>query len=63
MKGAKFEKYNSLEREIWQWAEERGIWLTASYITSEKNLVADQLSRMINPDAERELCDKAFQLL
>ena len=63
MGGVKFEKYNSLAREIWQWAEERGIWLTASYITSEKNLVADQLSRMINPDAEWELCDKAFQFI
>ena len=61
MGGTKFKKYNTLSKEIWQWAEQKHIFLFASYITSADIFAADKLSRLKNGDTERELCDYAFK--
>ena len=53
--GVKLEKYNSLAREIWQWAEMKKNFLYASYIPSTENIRADKLSRIKNDDTEWEL--------
>lgn len=54
-------KFNSLAKEIWQWAEQRNIFLFASYIPSSENVEADLLSRLSNDDTEWELAPYAFQ--
>ena len=60
MGGVRHSKYNKLARDIWQWAEERNIFLFASYISSSDNSEADALSRVSNLDTEWELCNEAF---
>lgn len=61
MGGSRHLIYNSLASKIWEWAEERGIYLFASYIPSHKNTVADYLSRIKNIDIEWKLSDQAYQ--
>lgn len=58
--GVKYPHFHALAKEIWQWAEKRGIWLYATYIQSSKNIRADQLSR-INPDIEWSLNQAVFE--
>lgn len=53
-------KYNFLARKIWKWAEERNIFLFASYIASKDNIEADTLSRLKNVDGEWELAPFGF---
>lgn len=60
MGGSRYPKFNSLAREIWQWAEKRNNFLFASYIPSRDNSEADALSRLYNDDAEWELAPYAF---
>jgi len=50
-----------LAREIWQWCEQRDIWITASYIRSKENVEADNESRRLQLEIEVELDDSAFQ--
>lgn len=47
--------------EIWQWAEERNIWLTASHIPGQENIIADSLSRNFSPAVEWELNQNIFE--
>ncbi|CAG9136633.1 unnamed protein product [Plutella xylostella] len=55
MGGVQFPHLNNLARSIWQWCEERGIWLFASYINTKDNVEADEESRKVNPDVEWSL--------
>lgn len=59
MGGIQFPHLNNLARNIWQWCEIRNITLFASYVNTKENL-ADEGSRVTNPDIEWELCDNAF---
>ena len=36
---------NSLTKDIWDWARERNIWLSAAHLPGFSNVDADQLSR------------------
>lgn len=63
MGGIQYEKLNSLARQIWQWCEERDIWVFASYIKSKENVIADKESRILAPETEWELNDKFFHLI
>lgn len=63
MGGIQFPHLNDLARSIWQWCEQRGLWLFASYINTKDNKEADEESRKINPDTEIELCSDAFQTI
>lgn len=60
MGGVRYMKYNFLARKIWKWAEERNIFLFASYIASKDNIEADELSRLKNVDGEWEIASFAF---
>lgn len=60
MGGIQFQHLSDLSRSIWQWCETRNLWLFASYVNS-KNNIADFDSRIVNPDTEWELSDKAFK--
>lgn len=52
MGSIKYQKLDSLTREIWRWWEERDLWLHATYISSRENSEADRQSRILPPDTE-----------
>jgi len=54
---------NKIARALWQWCEEREVFVFASYIPSAENWKADQESRRINPDTELELSWPFFRSL
>lgn len=59
MGGVQFPHLNNLTRTIWQWCEERNIWIFVSYINSKDNVEADQESRR-NPDIDWQLSPIEF---
>lgn len=61
MGGVQFPHLNDLTRNIWQWCEERNIWIFASYINTKDNKEADQESRRANPDIEWQLNNSEYQ--
>lgn len=61
MGGIQFPHLNSVTREIWQWCEQRKIYIFASYIRSRENTDADQASRYTNIDTEWELNPNLFR--
>ena len=61
MGGIQFPVLNDIAREIWEWCEERGIWIYASYIRSKDNIIADAESRKLEPETEYELAHYAFK--
>lgn len=60
MGGVQYEHLNEITRQIWQWCEERQIFIFASYIKSKDNVEADRESRCTNIDTEWELSQLAF---
>lgn len=58
--GIQFPHLNNLSRSIWQWSENRNIWLFASYVNTKDNS-ADAESRKVNPDTEWELSYEAYE--
>ncbi len=63
MGGVQFEHLNKIAKEIWTWYEHRNIWIFASYIWSEDNVIADQESRKLEPATEFSLSQEAFEHL
>lgn len=63
MGGTRFPHLNNLAKELWQWCEERRLWVYASYISSKENTIADLESRRPNSEIEWELCDKAYKTI
>lgn len=61
MGGVRFQKLSDLAKTIWEWCEEREIFIFASYIASKDNVEADFESRKRNFETEFELSDVAFQ--
>lgn len=51
---------HSIAKRIWQWCETRNISLTASYINTSDNVVADSLSRGEQINSEWKLHEKYF---
>lgn len=60
MGGIQHPKLSSIARKIWQWCENRKLWITASYFASKENTEADRGSRIVNIDTEWELAAWAF---
>lgn len=60
MGGVQYEHLNEITRQIWQWCEERHIFIFASYIKSKDNVDADRESRRTNIDTEWQLSQVAF---
>ncbi|XP_050296332.1 uncharacterized protein LOC126736145 [Anthonomus grandis grandis] len=54
-------KLNALARQIWQWCEQRNIFIRASYIPSRDNVEADMASRQLKIETEWSLSDIAFR--
>lgn len=61
MGGVQFPHLTKLTKEIWQWCEARNLFISAVYIPSVENSIADAESRRVHPDIEWELADSAFQ--
>ena len=61
--GGKKSQCNRVAREIWDWARKRNIWLSAAYLTSKANYVADEQSRINHNNAEWEINDQIFEKL
>lgn len=59
MGGIQYPHLNDLSRTLWSWCEQRGLWIFASYVNTKENR-ADAASRIVNPDTEWSLSDKAF---
>ena len=57
--GGKIQSLNDLAKEIWLWACERNIWLSATYVPGSQN-VADSCSRLFQESAEWMLDTKLF---
>lgn len=60
MGSIKYPLLSQLARRIWQWCEERDLWLQAVYISSEENVQADEQSRKLPSDTEYELDWEVF---
>lgn len=60
MGGIRFPHLHSLAKCIWQWCEERNLFIFASYISSKENIEADTQSRIRSTGTEWELGQKYF---
>ena len=63
MGGTHSPECNQVAQQIWEWAVERGIWLSAAYIPGESNVVADFHSRCFHENKEWALKVSVFDLL
>jgi hypothetical protein len=61
MGGIQYPHLNSVARDIWNWCEQRNLFIFASYIKSKDNIEADRASRITNIDTEWELNESRFQ--
>lgn len=60
MGGIQYPHLNDLARTLWQWCEQRRLWIFASYVNTKDNR-ADAASRILNPDTEWTISDDTFQ--
>ncbi|CAL8112964.1 unnamed protein product [Orchesella dallaii] len=58
--GCRSDKLHSVAKNIWTWCEKRDIELSANYISSTDNFVADKLSREGDYNSEWELNSKYY---
>ncbi|XP_011858425.1 PREDICTED: uncharacterized protein LOC105555982 [Vollenhovia emeryi] len=63
MGGIRFKKLSKLAKQIWEWCEERDLWIFASYIRSTENVEADFESRRLEPETEFTLSNTVFQTI
>jgi hypothetical protein len=63
MGGIQYPHLTELTRSIWQWCEKREIYVTACYIKSADNSIADMESRRSHPDAEWTLLNTGFRIV
>lgn len=63
MGGIQYPHLTQITREIWDWCENRRLFVFASYIRSRENTIADYESRRCHPDIEWELADWAFDTI
>ncbi|CAK1602664.1 unnamed protein product [Parnassius mnemosyne] len=61
MGGIQYPHLNNLARKIWQFCENKNIFIFASYIPSTENYLADRESRKINESTEWELHGHAYK--
>lgn len=59
--GGKKPLCNSVARDMWLWAKDRSIWLSASHLPGSCNVEADQESRKKNQDSEWMLNKMIFK--
>lgn len=63
-KGGRKTALNDIARELWIWATERKIWLTATHLPGVHNVQADRASRTFyDTEAEWQLAPEVFEVL
>ncbi|KAJ8914276.1 hypothetical protein NQ315_011010 [Exocentrus adspersus] len=60
MGGIKFPTLNTIARQIWDWCEQRKVFIFASYVNTKDNTLADAASRHTNVETEYSLNQKSF---
>lgn len=60
MGGVKSEMCNFIACKIWEWCEQKNIWLYATHIPGQDNALADSLSRKFSSSVEWELNEALF---
>lgn len=60
MGGVRHRRLGETARQIWNWCEERNLWVYASYINTCENVIADAESRNSSIETEYELSNKYF---
>ncbi|XP_068714943.1 uncharacterized protein [Montipora foliosa] len=60
MGGCQSDNCNRIAYDIWQWAIEKSIWLSAAHTPGTENCEADELSRKFNPNLEWSVTDEVF---
>ena len=60
MGGTHSEDANQIAREIWEWAAERRLWLSAAHIAGILNVTADRKSRRFDFEKEWVLSKQYF---
>lgn len=60
MGSVQYPHLHDLAKQIWQWSEQRNLWIFASYINTNDNWRADLESRILQPETEWSLADYAF---
>ena len=58
--GCESDSCNRIAYDIWQWAIEKSIWLSAAHTPGTENCEADELSRKFNPNLEWSVTDEVF---
>ena len=62
--GGKKPQLNSIARDIWLWAQSKGIWLSAVHIPGDLNTSADRASRAkYATESEWHLNTKIFEMI
>ncbi|XP_046605016.1 uncharacterized protein LOC124297748 [Neodiprion virginianus] len=61
--GIQYPHLNKVTRDIWDWCENKNIWVFASYISSKMNVEADVESRRLEPETEFELKNTTFRTI
>ena len=51
---------NELTKDMWEWCENKNLWMHGSYIASEENVFVDAESRTLEPETEYELYEKWY---
>ena len=60
MGGTRSNSCNAMAREIWEWAYDHGIWLSACHIPGVMNVTADRESRVFHKETEWKLNEEVF---
>lgn len=63
MGGTKSEKCMLMAKRIWNWCEQRRIWLVPCHIPGVENVMADRESRQISENTEWQLSQEIFQII
>lgn len=63
MGGIRYPHLNDISKKIWQWCEERNLYVFASYISSKNNCIADYESRRVHADVEWEISNEAYRII
>ena len=61
MGGVKSKECNQVAKDIWDWCEQRELWLTIAHVPGVDNEIADYHSRNFSDDTEWSLNDKIFK--
>ena len=59
-RGVKSPECNLVDLQIWDWAEQKGVWLSAAHIQGVENVLADFKSRVFADNLEWSLSHNIF---